>query len=174
MYWNVGICDETRVTAGEVFIGRARIPVPILVPITRATAPPILPFFLLIFTPSFLKLLITNFLVSASATFQICECFWHSSWGWLKPLPNRALFKEGIHSETKKIYKNQFLNIKTKIVITSLTTWISRNLCVVDEFFAMWDLGFCRFLIDGEQRRSSGGNSSNFTRTHSLKGESGS
>ncbi|CAL5363491.1 unnamed protein product [Camellia sinensis] len=36
---------EEKVTAGEVFCGRASIPEPIVVPIIKATAPGIVPFF---------------------------------------------------------------------------------------------------------------------------------
>jgi len=45
-----GSCDvkreeRERITAGEVFCGRARIPEPIVVPIIRATAPARVPLF---------------------------------------------------------------------------------------------------------------------------------
>lgn len=68
-------------TAGEVFFGRARIPDPILVPMIRATAPAIVPFFLETFTPSssfsnlnvkiMLLFLNTHFL--SSLILQACE-----------------------------------------------------------------------------------------------------
>lgn len=47
--------ERENITAGEAFCGRARIPEPIVVPIIRATAPAIVPFFSVALTGSSLN-----------------------------------------------------------------------------------------------------------------------
>jgi hypothetical protein len=70
---------EFESTAGEAFCGSASIPEPILVPITRATAPAMVPFFLatlagssLDCTKNFFVFLAEVFLVNS----ELCSCGW--------------------------------------------------------------------------------------------------